>query len=367
MSKRNAINDPPVHANPFSTAPSGAYYTDFVLWQENSMLVLTPKFQRRKVWRTPAKSLLIDTMLRGMTIPPIYVRMIQNQESKKMVREVVDGQQRVHSVLEFVADEYRLAKSLNAPWAGKSFSKLTDAQRDTLAAYKFSIETFTGISDKQIFHVFSRLNMNGVQLNKQELRNGTYFGAFKMTAYEFAYDYLSFWRKHKIFSEMSLARMLEVELVSELLIAGMNGMQDKKGTIDGFYEKFEESYPTQARDVRRCGEVLATISEAFAEGELASTAFRRPPLFYSLFCVVYHRLFGLPGISRGTARKRLDKESLHSLRNAVVKLSDMVELARDAAADVPSKYSNFVAACLRQTDNIQPRRERFNSLFGEAF
>ncbi len=60
-----AVVEQPAGNNPFATDPSTAYYSDFVLWQENKMLVLTPKFRRRKVWRTPAKSLLIDTMLRG--------------------------------------------------------------------------------------------------------------------------------------------------------------------------------------------------------------------------------------------------------------------------------------------------------------
>lgn len=41
----------------------------------------------------------------------------------------------------------------------------------------------------------------------------------------------------------SLSRVLEVELVNELLIAGSSGMQDKKTSIGDFYEKWEEAYP----------------------------------------------------------------------------------------------------------------------------
>ena len=90
--------------------PDRASYTpeDFVLWQENDMLSLTPKFQRRPVWRTPARSYFIDTLLRGMTVPPIYLRMTQNEKKNKVIRVVVDGQQRVRSVLDFIADGYRL-------------------------------------------------------------------------------------------------------------------------------------------------------------------------------------------------------------------------------------------------------------------
>lgn len=91
-------------------------------------------------------------------------------------------------------------------------------------SFSFSVEMFKGISDEQILEVFCRLNMNGVGFNRQELRNGKYFGLFKTTSYSLALPYLEMWRKHKIFSEQNVARMLEVELTSELLIAGHEGM-----------------------------------------------------------------------------------------------------------------------------------------------
>src|SRR5437899_136829 len=96
-----------------------AVYTanDFMLWQENQLFEITPKFQRRPVWRTPARSYFIDTLLRGMTVPPLYFRMTQNKTKTKTIREVVDGQQRVRSVLEFIVDGFRLSKTLSADWA----------------------------------------------------------------------------------------------------------------------------------------------------------------------------------------------------------------------------------------------------------
>ena len=53
-----------------------AVYTvnDFVLWQENEILVITPKFQRRPVWKTPARSYFIDTLLRVMTVPSLVLQ-----------------------------------------------------------------------------------------------------------------------------------------------------------------------------------------------------------------------------------------------------------------------------------------------------
>ena len=351
----------------FKTEPARYSPDDFVMWREKQILELTPKFQRRGVWRVPAQSYLIDTILRGMTIPPLYMRMIQDTKKSKTIREVVDGQQRVRAVLDFIDDKYRLSKTLKAKWGGKRFSQLLPSEQSQIMDYSFSFEIFKGISDQEVLEVFCRLNMNGVPLNKQELRNGKYFGLFKQACYSLAHTYLEFWRRHKLFTEQSIARMLEVELTSELLIAGHSGMQDKKNTIDSFYNDYEEEYPSQNKDEKHFQEIMGIISATF-NGDLAEGAFRRPPLFYTLYCVVYHHVFGLSGIQRVSPRKKLTPDQQESLREAVEKLSNMIAESKENASFTPlKKYTKFIAACQRQTDNIGPRKVRFDSLYDEAF
>jgi uncharacterized protein DUF262 len=354
--------------DPFKTEKAVYTPTDFVLWQANGMLDLTPKFQRRAVWGKPAKSYFVDTLLRGMTVPPLYLRITQSKEKTHIVRQVVDGQQRIRSVLEFIHpdDGFRLSKTLKAPWANKRFSQLTEEQRQKIMAFGFTSEIFQGISDQQILEVFCRLNMNGLQLNKQELRNGKFFGYFKQAAYELAIQYLEFWRSHKLFNEQQIARMYEVELTSELLIAGSVGMQDKKNSIDTYYEKWEEDYPDAKRDAKRFAETMEVISSTF-DGDLAENEFRRPPLFYSLYCAVYHHMYGLPEIQRTTPKKKLTADERESLREAARKLSEVIALARDPLAEVPKRYVEFVAATQRKTDNLHTRRTRLLTLFDEAF
>ena len=353
--------------NEFKTEKAVYSAEDFMLWQQNDMLQITPKFQRRPVWRTPARSYFIDTILRDMTVPPLYFRITQNDPKTKTVREVVDGQQRVRSVLEFIAEKYRLSKTLKAPWKGKRFTQLTTDQQQHIKTFGFPAEIFKGISDKQVLEVFCRLNMNGIPLNKQELRNGKFFGLFKQSSFDLALTYLEFWRKHKIFTERSIARMLEVELTSELLIAGNSGMQDKKKSIDDFYDKWETEYPQQTRDDKRFRETMGEISETFTDEMLASSDFHRPPLFYTLYCVVFHHLFALPGIQKTSPRKRLTMDQRDSLKEAVIALSEKISQSKEPDIQVPPKYKAFVLACERQTDNIQPRKIRFNSLHDEAF
>src|SRR4051794_17810379 len=73
---------------------------EFLEWRSAGKLVLSPDFQRGQIWPTPAKAFLIDTILRGYPIPPLHIRLVQRPE-RGLVREVIDGQQRIASVLQF--------------------------------------------------------------------------------------------------------------------------------------------------------------------------------------------------------------------------------------------------------------------------
>ena len=183
--------------------PERATYTalDFMGWREAGALALTPRFQRRSVWKLPARSFLMDTLLRGLPVPAIYLRVTQNDERTKVVREVVDGQQRLTALLSYVDGAYAISRNLGGPWAGKAFSALTEEEQDRIRQYGFGCEVMHGVSDAEVLEIFSRLNTYSVRLNAQELRNGRYFGPFKQTAYSLAFEHVEFWRRHRIFTE----------------------------------------------------------------------------------------------------------------------------------------------------------------------
>ena len=338
---------------------------DFTQWRSSNSLSLTPKFQRRGVWRPAARSFFIDSLLREMPVPPIYIRQTQSAERDRVLREVVDGQQRISAVLDFLDGKYRLSKTLKAPWAGKTFDALSQNERDRITSYGFPAEVFHGVSDLEVLQVFSRLNTYSVALNAQELRNGRFFGFFKQAAYSLAYEHLEFWRRHRIFTEQNIARMQEVEFVGEVLIAMLHGMQDKKKSIDTFYERYDQEFKQQSAVDKRFREIVDEVNEVLGDS-LSETVFRRPPLLYSLFCVIHHRRHGLPGVEQVSPKASLSRDDRVSLREAVESLSDKVEVAR-SGGNVPARYAAFVAACLRQTDNIKPRQTRFTTLYRAAF
>jgi uncharacterized protein with ParB-like and HNH nuclease domain len=157
--------------------PERSIYTahDFLQWRETNSLELTPKFQRRGVWSAAARSYFVDTLLRSMPVPPIYIRMGQSQGTRPL-REVIDGQQRISALLNFIDGKFRLSRTLTEGWAGKAYKELTPAEKRSILSYSFGTEIFHGISDLEVLEIFARLNTYSVPLSNQELRNGRFLG-----------------------------------------------------------------------------------------------------------------------------------------------------------------------------------------------
>jgi hypothetical protein len=348
--------------------PNRASYTaaELLDWASTNALVITPKFQRRGVWQPAARSFFIDTLLREMPVPPVYFRMTQSPKKDRVVREVIDGQQRISAVTAYMRDEFALSGALISQWKGKRFSQLVGEEQDRIRTYAFSVETFSGITDAEVLEVFSRLNTYSIRLNAQELRNGKYFGFFKQAVYQLAYEHLEFWRSHGIFGERSIARMEEAELVSELLIAAISGLQDKKKSIDSFYARYNERFEEHERLVTRFRAVIAEITAA-VHVPLKETEFHRVPLFYSLFAAVYHRMYGLTGEALPRRQSQISENERGRLGQAVIFLSDTLRAFSDGEQALDPEVTPFVEASLRQTDNLKPRQTRLRFIYERAF
>jgi hypothetical protein len=213
--------------------------SDFLSWQRTASLSLSPSFQRRSVWPTAAKSFLIDTVVRGLPMPIIILREQTNLDTLEPLREVVDGQQRLRTLISFIEpellrdfnskrDSFVVTRTHNKEIAGKTFRQLSPEIRKNILGYDFSVHVLpSATEDRQVLQIFARMNATGVKLNDQELRNAEYYGEFKTLAYDLAYEQLNRWRAWKVFSEMEIARMTEVEETSDLMLLMLDGVRGK--------------------------------------------------------------------------------------------------------------------------------------------
>ncbi len=142
-------------------------------------LVLSPPYQRNAVWTNAQKSFLLDTILNALPIPELYMQ-DRGDETGEEKHTVVDGQQRIRAVLDFVQGNYPLSgEDVARKWRGLTFEDLSTDDKKAVFGYKFVVRILPpDLQDDDIRRVFARINKNTVTLNDQELRNATYWGPF---------------------------------------------------------------------------------------------------------------------------------------------------------------------------------------------
>ena len=328
----------------------------FIEWHEKKQLTLNPNFQRRSVWTLDGKSYLVDTILRGLPVPKVYMRTTINVSTQRAVREIVDGQQRMRAILDFAGGELRLNKRAGE-YAGHRYEDLDEELQERFLSYPISVEQLINATDDDVLEVFARLNSYTVPLNAAEVRHAKYQGDFKWKVREVATRLGELWRRYGILSTRDRLRMLDDEMTAEMFSVILEGVRDGgQANINKLYLRYDKDFP-QAEDVLR--KVYGTVK--FLDTKLAEAlqgdVFPRPPQFLMLFASVAHALYGIPpGDLRdahppGGPNFPMD---VHVLRANLALLTEAVLEGPDT-----EHYRDFVVASLRSTQRIASRRVRF--------
>jgi len=131
---------------------------------------LRPSYQRTLVWNLQRKRLLIDSILRGYDVPKFYVRKVDSDNY-----EVVDGQQRISAIWDFLDNKFDLdplAESFPAfgDLSGMKMSDLPVEAEDWLLGFSLSFCEIQEATEVEIRDLFKRLQ-EGVSLNPAEKRH----------------------------------------------------------------------------------------------------------------------------------------------------------------------------------------------------
>lgn len=256
-------------------------------WSKLDRLELQPDFQRKEVWSETARIMLMDTILREIPMPKIFVA--ATIVGGNTHRIVIDGQQRLSAILSFMRDEFALAPPYHGVLIGKRFSDFDEAQSEAFLSYEIDFNAAKNPSEKEVREVYARVNKYTVPLNKQELRRADYPGDFLDVSEELAdHPYLD---KAKIFSTTQRRRYADVEYTSELLAAMLKGIQDKKGDLDALYQEFSVWEKTgKATTISEFENTLQSIKVLFSNIPIEDTRFSQRSDFYSLFHAVLELL-----------------------------------------------------------------------------
>ncbi len=160
----------------------------FQMWKDRDITI--PDFQRSFVWTINQSSLLIESFLIGLPVPPLFFYI--DPHNKNLV---VDGQQRLMSIVFFLEgffgpendkgkrQTFRLTGlNKNSKYFNKKFSDLDITDQRKLNGSVLRAVNIRQLSPKEentsIYHIFERLNTGGTPLTSQEIRNVVFRGEF---------------------------------------------------------------------------------------------------------------------------------------------------------------------------------------------
>jgi len=105
--------------------PTNFTVTDYCDSMLRNEIVVNRDYQRSdKVWPPAARSFLIETILLNFSIPKLSLFQVTDVKSKKTIKEVIDGQQRSSTILDFHQNRFKLSKTSEIDEAkGKKYSE----------------------------------------------------------------------------------------------------------------------------------------------------------------------------------------------------------------------------------------------------
>ena len=138
----------------------------------NELLDIRPKYQREFVYKDAQRDEVIRTILKGLPLNVIYWCKVKRDDGSDGF-EVMDGQQRIISFCEYVDGSFSVDD--------KYFYNLPKDQKDRILKYPLLVYACDG-TDSEKLEWFRIINIAGVQLTDQELRNAVYAGSWTSDA-----------------------------------------------------------------------------------------------------------------------------------------------------------------------------------------
>ena len=160
---------------------------EIVRMYADNELIIAPSYQRKYRWPKNVASRFIESIFLGLPIPPIFVATNDN-----FSWEVVDGLQRISTLILYMADDENVRSSVSSPHAlklqdleiltelnGLGYDDLPQPLKLYLARQALQVIALTDKSDKSVrFDLFERLNTGSISLSPQEVRTAVYGGRF---------------------------------------------------------------------------------------------------------------------------------------------------------------------------------------------
>jgi Protein of unknown function DUF262 len=300
------------------------------------------------LWPDSAKVYFIDTILEQYPFQKLYFHQIYDKAKKKPIMEVVDGQQRILTIIDFMNDELRLTGA-SQNFKGLTFSQLPEDMQERLRMSRIQVDVILSAEKTKLLEMFRRMNAYTAPLNPAEKRHAKYQGKFKWFAVEMADRITPALEQFGILSPKQMLRMAEVEFIAELAIVVDSGIIHKSSkSIEDIYKKYDKQFPIEEKVSMVISSFFETLVNNF--GTLRNSHLMKTYAIHSFFCAYAQIRYGIPngeetvGVKTRNMNIKTDKQTMARLQA----LSDAHEVK-----DETGEFREYVAATSTTTKEAQ--------------
>ncbi len=270
--------------------------SDLLGFYNSKSLDINPWYQRRSVWSEPQRSYLMNTIFERKPVPSIYIRQTIDIEHEKSIKEVVDGQQRIRTIISYRNDEF---PAKHPAHKGRvKYSDLTSAQKTSLLSTSLSVGYLIDASDQDVIEIFGRINSVSKTLNPMEKLNAQYSGDFKQFCLNQAVARLPFWRSTNMFTANEISRMQEVQFIADLVINLIEGLSDyNPSKIKKYFKEFDADFPQETDVAKRLETVFQRLA-SLDRSIFSDTIFRSAQITFSLILVLDSKRAAIPSAEK---------------------------------------------------------------------
>jgi hypothetical protein len=230
-----------------------------------------PDWQRGRVWGTPRKQLLVDSILRGWKLPKFYF--LQTSDDPESY-EVVDGQQRLNAIFDFFTGDLRLSKDSAREFGAEYYRDLPSGLSDAFDDFEIEFDVVVEAEEAEVKQFFQRLQ-RGLSLTGSEQLNAVPSKlrdfVLKLTKHSFFQNKVSASdTRYGFFDIVSKVAAIEIEGIDAGLrfddlkatFDGQANFSDKSNVakrLQGTFDLLDSVFPERSRALRN-----RTVVQAFA-------------------------------------------------------------------------------------------------------
>ena len=339
-----------------NTAPVSDLYNQM----KSGELTVNRTYQRSQgLWPANARSYFIDSILNEFPFPKVVIRQTVDLVTRKSKREIVDGQQRLTAIRDFIEDKFKLTR-VSSGYSSDTFGRLEESVQARFLAYEVSMDVIVSATNDEVLEIFRRINSYQLPLNDAEKRHATYQGEFKWFIKEMMDLYSPMLESYGILTLKQVSRMEDAVLLTELAQVAIEGVKKRDNRLlKRLYESNDEAFPNADEVRSRITETLDFLKIDFNE-VLASNAIK-PYMLYSLFSALVYNKYGIFGINAESigglvpSQSFCDNPQLASQR--VLELVGSIDSSHPAGTEL----ANFRSAST-STTNVKSRLTRLRVL-----